>query len=286
MAHGNIKVNEPPPQPIIAPPGKSEKYRGVKHTILVMSGKGGVGKSTVAVNLSVTLAQMGYSVGLVDADINGPDDPKMLGVTEMKLYADDNGIVPVMTQYGVKVVSMAFLLPSEETAVIWRGALRHKAIQQFLEDVSWKDTDYVIIDFPPGTGDEALTVAQLIPDSDGVIIVITPQEVALQDARKAINFAQQMKLKVLGLIENMSGFKCPHCGETINIFKTGGGERVAKEHNIPFFGRIPIFPEVVDMADQGVPAVIKNESMMESFKLIAQNLMEHVEDGSKSQTAS
>jgi ATP-binding protein involved in chromosome partitioning len=273
MAQGTIKVNPPPPQPIMAPPGKSVKYKGVKHTLLIMSGKGGVGKSTVAVNLSVSLAKKGFSVGLVDADINGPDDPKMLGVSDMKLYADESGIVPVKTEYGVRVISMAFMLPTEDTAVIWRGALRHKAVQQFLEDVSWQDTDYVLIDFPPGTGDEALTVSQLVPDSDGVIIVITPQEVALQDAKKAISFARQMHLDVLGVIENISGFICPHCGKNVDIFKSGGGERIAKEMGVQFLGRIPIYPDVVEMADMGIPAVIRNSNMMEHFGSISEKII-------------
>ena len=234
MTSGTIKVNKPPPPPIVGPPPKSTKYKDVKHTIMVMSGKGGVGKSTVAVNLAVTLAKLGFRVGIIDADINGPDDPKMLGVDKEKVYADDSGISPVNTKYGVKVISMGFMLPTEDTAVVWRGALRHKAIQQFLEDVVWKDTDYVILDLPPGTGDEALSIAQIVPEVEGVVIVITPQEVALLDAKKAINFADQMKIKVLGIIENMSGFICPHCGEVSYIFKKGGGEKAAENHKVPF----------------------------------------------------
>lgn len=273
MPSGTIKMNKPPPTPMVQPPGKSEKYKGVKHTIMVMSGKGGVGKSTVAVNLAVTLSKQGYKVGLLDADINGPDDPKMLGVEKEKLYAnEEGGILPIETKYGVKVISMAFLLPSEETAVIWRGALRHKAVQQFLEDVVWGDMDYVILDMPPGTGDEALTVSQLVPDSDGIIVVVTPQDVALLDAKKAINFASQLKLPVLGIIENMSGFVCPHCGNTIDIFKKGGGEKSAKEHNVSFLGRIPLVTDVVEKADEGVPAVEINDKMDNIFKEISMEL--------------
>lgn len=267
MASGTIKMNKPPPMPQVQPPGKSEKYKGVKHTIMVMSGKGGVGKSTVAVNMAVTLAKQGFKVGLLDADINGPDDPKMLGVEKEKVYATEDGrILPLETKYGVKVISMAFLLPSEETAVIWRGALRHKAVQQFLEDVIWEDMDYVILDMPPGTGDEALTVSQLVPDADGIVVVVTPQDVALLDAKKAINFASQLKLPVLGIVENMSGFVCPHCGETVDIFKKGGGEKAAREHKIPFFGRIPLVSEVVSKSDEGIPAVEINETIEGTFK--------------------
>jgi len=271
MPSGTIKVNKPPPMPIVGPPPKSTKYKGVKHTIMVMSGKGGVGKSTVAVNLAVTLAQQGLKVGVIDADINGPDDPKMLGVDKEKVYADESGISPVDTKYGVKVISMGFLLPTEETAVVWRGALRHKAIQQFIEDVVWKDMDYVILDLPPGTGDEALSISQIVPEVEGVVIVITPQDVALLDARKAINFADQMKIKVLGVIENMSGFVCPHCGEISYIFKTGG-EKAAKDHNVPFLGRIPLSQDVVETADEGVPIVTRNEKMREIFSEIASKI--------------
>jgi len=273
MPQGTIKMNKPPPTPIVTPaPGKSTKYKGAKHTILVMSGKGGVGKSTVAVNLAVTMASHGLRVGLIDADINGPDDPKMLGVASEKVDADDRGIIPVKTRYGVDVISMGFLLPSEDTAVIWRGALRHKALQQFLEEVFWDNKDYVILDMPPGTGDEALTIAQLVPDADGIIIVITPQEVALIDAKKAINFASQLKLPVIGLIENMSGLVCPHCGETINVFKTGGGEEAAKKYNVKFLGRIPLVPQIVTDADNGLAAVDNNEKLKEIFSTIADKI--------------
>lgn len=277
MAKGTIKMTDPPPRPMMSVPGKSEKYKGVSHTILVMSGKGGVGKSTFAVNLSVSLASLGKKVGLIDADINGPDDPKMLGVSKSQIYADESGIVPVETNYGVKVVSMAFLLPTEDTPVIWRGALRHKAVQQFLEDVTWKGTDYVIMDFPPGTGDEALSVGQLVPDADGVIIVITPQDVAIIDAVKAINFAKQLKLKVIGLVENMSGYVCPHCGHEVDIFGSGGGENAAKKYGVPFLGRIPIIPEVVKMADDGIPAVVGNETLRDIYSGIAKTIVGTVE---------
>lgn len=272
MASGTIKMNKPPPQPIIGPPPKSTKYKGVKHTIMVMSGKGGVGKSTISVNLAVSLAKK-YRVGLIDADINGPDDPKMLGVSLEKVEANEQGILPVKTKYGVDVISMGFLLPSEDTAVIWRGALRHKALQQFLEDVVWGEKDFVIMDMPPGTGDEALSVAQIVPQVEGVVIVVTPQDVALLDARKAINFASQMKIRVLGIVENMSGFVCPHCGETVNIFKRGGGEEAAKKYNVPFLGRIPLYPEIVDNSDNGIPSVSQENPIAQAFTKITDNLI-------------
>lgn len=278
MPGGTIKMNKPPPQPIIGPPPKSTKYKGVKHTIMVMSGKGGVGKSTVSVNISVTLAKK-FKVGLIDADINGPDDPKMLGVSDAQIEAGDAGIIPVSSKYGVDVISMGFLLPNEDTAVIWRGALRHKAIQQFLEDVAWGERDYIILDMPPGTGDEGLSVAQLVPDADGIIIVVTPQDVALLDARKAMNFATQLKLPVLGIIENMSGFVCPHCGETANIFKTGGGEEAAKKYNVPFLGRIPLVSEVVVSSDNGTPIAATDNVVAKIFSDITDRIVEMVEKG-------
>lgn len=276
MPSGTIKMNKPPPQPVIGPPPKSTKYRGVKHTIMVMSGKGGVGKSTVSVNLSVMLARK-FKVGLIDADINGPDDPKMLGVSDAEVNANDRGIIPVPSKYGVDVISMAFLLPNEETAVIWRGALRHKAIQQFLEDVDWGERDYIIMDMPPGTGDEALTVAQVVPEVEGVLIVVTPQDVALLDAKKALNFAAQLKLPVLGIIENMSGFVCPHCGETVDIFKRGGGEAAARKYGVPFLGRIPLTPEVVENSDRGIPSSTTNEAITKAFDEITNNMIEVIE---------
>ena len=282
MPSGTIKMNKPPPQPIVGPPPKSTKYKGVKHTIMVMSGKGGVGKSTVSVNLAVSLA-LKFKVGLIDADINGPDDPKMLGVSEEKVEANEQGILPVKTKYGVDVISMGFLLPSEDTAVIWRGALRHKALQQFLEDVVWGEKDFVIMDMPPGTGDEALSVAQIVPEVEGVVIVVTPQDVALLDARKAINFASQMKIPVLGIVENMSGFVCPHCGETVNIFKKGGGEEAARKYGVPFLGRIPLYPEIVDNSDSGIPSVSTRGKVSEAFTEITQNLLKVIEQKKISQ---
>ncbi len=165
----------------------------------------------------------------------------------------------------------------KKPAVIWRGALRHKAVQQFLEDTIWDNIDYGILDFPPGTGDEALTVSQLVPQADGVVIVVTPQDLALLDAKKAINFAEQMHIKVLGIVENMSGFACPHCGEITDIFRSGGAEELAKELNIPFLGKIPIFPEIVQNGDEGIPAVEASEKVREVYEKIAEKLLNQIE---------
>lgn len=277
MPKGTIKINEPPPVKQI-PPEETDKYLGVKHTILVMSGKGGVGKSTFSVNLAVTIGKE-RSVGLIDADLNGPDDPMMLGIGREKLSANGNRIVPAVSKFNnVKVVSMAFILPDENTALIWRGALRGRIMHNFLEDTEWTGTDYIIIDFPPGTGDEAITVAQMIPSKiDGVIIVVTPQDVALNDAKKAINFAEQFKMNIIGIVENMSGFACPHCGKITEIFKTGGAEKLANEKGINFLGRIPIFPEIVDFGDSGIPAVTSSENVRKIYEEIGEKLKKIVE---------
>jgi len=240
----------------------------IKHKIMVMSGKGGVGKSTVAVNLALTLSMEGYKVGILDADIHGPNIPKMLGIEDKKPDVIDSKIIPVSV-LNLKVMSMAFLLPDTDSPVIWRGPLKMKAISQFTNDVAWKDLDYMIIDLPPGTGDEPLSIAQLLK-SDGAIIVTTPQDVALLDSRKAVNFAKQLNVPVVGIIENMSGLICPHCGKEIDLFKKGGGEKASKELNVPFLGRIPIEMKIVESSDSGIPFVLNNgnSKAKEAFKNI------------------
>ncbi|MCW6171148.1 MAG: Mrp/NBP35 family ATP-binding protein [Thermoplasmatales archaeon] len=276
MPTGTIKMNTPPPTPVIGPPPKSTKYVGVKHTIMVMSGKGGVGKSTVSVNLAVALAKK-FKVGLIDVDINGPDDPMLLGVSGKDVEVKGTQILPVKTPFGVDVISMGFMLPSDDTAIIWRGALRHKAIQQFLEEVQWEGYDYMVLDMPPGTGDEPLSISQLVPKVDGVIIVVTPQDVALLDARKAIDFCKKVEMKVLGIVENMSGFVCPHCGETTYIFKKGGGEEAAKKYGVPFLGRIPFSMEIVEGTDSGVPSASLNDTVSAIFTDIADKVAQYVD---------
>jgi ATP-binding protein involved in chromosome partitioning len=234
----------------------SENIQNIRHKILVMSNKGGVGKSTVAVNLALGLAQKNMRVGLLDIDIHGPCIPNMLGLEGMPLVGDGKKIQPVAYHAtNLKVVSMGFLIGNKESPVIWRGPLKMKAIQQFLEDVDWGELDFLIIDSPPGTGDEPLSIAQLIKDIDGVVVVTTPQEVALLDSRKAVNFARNLNVPVLGVVENMSGFICPHCGKRTDLFKTGGGEKAAKEMNVPFLGKIPFEPEIVTSGDEGKPFV-------------------------------
>ena len=251
----------------------AEKMRKIKHKLMILSGKGGVGKTTVAVNLAATLALQGFKVGLLDADIHGPNVPKMLGVQEVKLMVNEkNMIVPVEPIPNLKVVSIQMALPQDDLPVIWRGPLKHKAIQQLLDEVDWGDLDFFIVDMPPGTGDEALSVAQLIEDMDGVIIVATPQEVALLDATKAINFARQLNKKVVGIIENMSG----------DIFGKGGGERAAKKYGIPFLGSIPMDGNIVRCGDEGRPFVLEysDSEAAREFKRVVDNLLKVLEGGS------
>jgi len=246
----------------------------IKHKIIVLSGKGGVGKSTVSANLSLLLSQQGYEVGLLDGDMHGPSIPKILGVEDKRPEATELGITPVFALPKLKVMSMAFLLQDRDSPVIWRGPLKMSAIKQFIGDVSWGNLDYLIVDLPPGTGDATLNVAQLIPDCDGAVIVTTPQDVALVSVRKSINFVKKMNIPVIGIIENMSGFKCPHCGKTIDIFKTGGGKKASSDFNIPFLGNVPIDPEVVITGDSGEPFVIKNAKShtAKAFADIAKNI--------------
>jgi len=235
-----------------------ETLKKIKNRLLVFSGKGGVGKSTVAANLGLAIAKKGKRVGLIDVDIHGPNLAKMLGVEGKRLSASkEKKIQPVPITDNLSLVSMAFLLESPDLPVIWRGPLKMKIIQQFLGDVDWGALDWLIIDSPPGTGDEPLSVAQLIP-ATGAIIVTTPQEVSLLDSRKAINFARKLNLDIIGIIENMSGLICPHCGEKIELFKVGGGERTAKEMGVPFLGRVPIEPGIVESGDSGKPFVLNN----------------------------
>lgn len=226
----------------------------IKNRLLVFSGKGGVGKSTVAANLALALSQKELKVGLMDVDIHGPNLAKFLGVEDKRLDMSSDGIKPVEVNDHLKLMSMAFLLQDPNLPVIWRGPMKMKAIQQFIGDVAWGDLDWLVIDSPPGTGDEPLSVAQLIP-ATGAVIVTTPQEVSLLDSRKAVAFAWRLNLKVFGVIENMSGMVCPHCGGKIDLFKVGGGERAALELGVPFLGRIPIDPQIVTLGDEGKPFI-------------------------------
>ncbi len=253
-----------------------KKLARIKHTVIVMSGKGGVGKSTVSANLAVGLTMRGLEVGILDADIHGPNIPKMLGIEDVVLEADDNGIWPAEVPPHLKVMSMAFLSPNRDQPIIWRGPIKMGAIRKFIEDVNWGDLDYLIVDLPPGTGDEPLTIAQLIPKADGSIIVTTPQDVALLDSRKTVVFSEGLKIPVLGIVENMAGLICPHCREEIDLFKKGGGEKAATDLNVPFLGRVPIDPKVVDTGDSGVPIVAADPASpaAEAFQAIIDKVYE------------
>lgn len=229
----------------------------IKHTIMVLSGKGGVGKSTVAVNLAVALSQAGKQTGLMDIDMHGPSIPRLLGLNGAPVAATKNSILPVRYDNNLKVMSIGLLVNNPDEAVIWRGPMKYGVIKQFLRDVEWGALDYLIIDSPPGTGDEPLSVAQLIPNADGAVIVTTPQELAIEDVRRSIQFCRKLNLPVLGVIENMSGFVCPHCGQTTEIFSSGGGKKMADDLKVPFLGSVPLDPEIVASGDKGTPIVAK-----------------------------
>jgi ATP-binding protein involved in chromosome partitioning len=233
----------------------NQRMAKIRHKVIILSGKGGVGKSTVAANLAVALALEGHRVGLLDVDFHGPSIPKLLGIENQVPGMGRDTISPIQLSANLKVMSMGFLLRAHDLAVIWRGPLKMGAIKQFLKDVEWGELDYLIIDSPPGTGDEPLSVAQLIPNLDGAVVVTSPQDLSVLDVRKSITFCRQLKIPVLGVIENMSGLICPHCGKEIEVFKKGGGERMALEMNVPFLGSIPFDPQVVEASDQGVPFV-------------------------------
>jgi len=229
----------------------------VKHVIMVLSGKGGVGKSTVSVNLAYALSAHGKKVGLLDLDMHGPNIPKMLGIEDHKLGMMDDRIEPVRITGNLAVISMAFLLPDTSTPIIWRGPMKMAAIQQFLSEVNWGPFDYLVVDLPPGTGDEALTIAQLAPNVRGAVIVTTPQDVATMDARKSAKFIEKLGLPVIGIIENMSGMICPHCGEEVDLFGKGGGKKIADELNVPFLGAIPLDIEMRKAGDEGRPFIVR-----------------------------
>ncbi len=256
-----------------------ESLGKIKHVIIVLSGKGGVGKSTVSSNLACALSNKGYETGIMDVDITGPNIPKMFGIEDEKLDVQNEKLIPVIVPPSLKVMSMAFLLPSKDTPILWRGPVKMTAIRQFIEDVEWGDLDYLVIDMPPGTGDEALSIIQLIPKPDGAVIVTTPQDVSLIDSRKTITFSAEAKIPVIGLVENMSGFICPHCGEKTDIFKSGGGEAVAKEFGVQFLGKVPIEPSVVLSGDSGMPAVLSDpdSASAKAFQSIIKKIIATVE---------
>lgn len=251
----------------------------IKNKIIVMSGKGGVGKTSVSVNLSIALANKGFKVGLMDVDLHGPDVPRMLGFKGVLDLSEKRKLNPMKYSENLKAVSIESLTSDKDMAIIWRGPIKHSTIRQFIGDVEWGELDYLIIDSPPGTGDEPLTVVQTIPDAKA-IIVTTPQEISLADVRKSISFCKTVGMKILGLIENMSGFTCPHCGEKLDLFGYGGGERTAKEKGLKFLGRIPFDLNVVSCGDSGtsVQDKYKDSQVTRAFLSIADIISEIKQD--------
>ena len=239
----------------------SENLTGIRHTVIVLSGKGGVGKSTVAVNLASALTLQGKKVGLLDIDFHGPTVPTMLDLAgKADIQLKHGKIQPVQTRWGLKTISLGFLLRDQDDAVIWRGPLKTNVIRQLLRDVKWGDLDYLLIDCPPGTGDEPLSIVQTVSGSKGAVIVTTPQEVSLAAVRKSITFCKSLKLPVLGLVENMSGFHCPHCGKISHFFTKGGGVELAQREALPLLGRIPLLMEISSSGDNGLPVALERNS--------------------------
>jgi ATP-binding protein involved in chromosome partitioning len=251
----------------------------IKYKILVLSNKGGVGKSSMAINLAYSLSEKGFKVGILDADLHGPSVAKMLGFEGKRLQGSPEGIIPMSVSPNLIAVSMASLIETSDAPLIWRGPLKMMALKQFLGEVEWGTLDYLIIDSPPGTGDEPLSICQLLPELEGGIIVTTPQKVALLDSRKCINFLKNLNIPIFGIIENMSGLKCPHCGKNIDLFKSGGGKRAAEEFKIPFLGKIPIDLNMVDSTDEGKPYIsqYKNSKTAQVFNRLVELVLTKIE---------
>jgi len=245
----------------------------IKNKYIVLSGKGGVGKTSTSVNLSMALANKGFNVGIMDVDLHGPDVPRMLGLKGMLDLTKNHKLNPIRYSDNLKVVSIESMIASKDDAIIWRGPLKYSAIRQFIGEVEWGELDFLIIDSPPGTGNEPLTIAQTIHDAKA-IIVTTPQEISLADVRKSISFCRTVKMDILGLIENMSGFTCPHCNKMVDLFGSGGGEKTAVTAGIPFLGRIPFDPNVVSCGDNGISFQEKyaDTPVSRAFKELAEKI--------------
>lgn len=230
-----------------------DRLSKIKNKIVVMSGKGGVGKSTVAANIAMSLALNGYKTGLLDVDIHGPSIPTIFGLENERAQGTEEALLPVIFGESLKIISIGFLIDNADSAIIWRGPAKAGVIQQFIKDVEWGELDYLIVDCPPGTGDEPLSVIQLLGEGTGAVIVTTPQKLAIADVRKSVDFCKKLEVSILGVIENMSGFVCPDCKKTYDIFKSGGGQEMAKSMDILFLGKIPLDPSIVDAGDSGKP---------------------------------
>ena len=254
-----------------------EFLQGVKHKLLVMSGKGGVGKSTVAANIALGLSSLRFKVGLLDADLHGPSIAALLGLTGLPLNVLGGQIEPFTLTENLKVITIQGILKDPNSALIWRGPMKIGVIKQLLAEVNWGELDFLVIDSPPGTGDEPLTIAQTIPDCKA-IVVTTPQEVALADVRKSLGFCRDVGLSVLGIVENMSGFVCPSCGTTHDIFKSGGGELLARDWSISFLGKIPLDPAVMEAADMGVGIADKANTASASLHQILDSVLAKLQE--------
>jgi ATP-binding protein involved in chromosome partitioning len=263
MAHSSAM-----PQPVALP--------GISKIIAIGSGKGGVGKTTVAVNLAIALSKLGQRVGLIDADIYGPNVPLMMGSNEQPRMGQDERILPNET-HGIKTISVGYIYPGDKP-MVWRGPMLHQVIRQFLQQVEWGELDYLIVDLPPGTGDVVISLVQTVPLT-GAVVVSTPSDVALQDARKALEMFAQVNVEVLGIVENMSHFTCPHCHQEIDIFSRGGAERTAQQFKVPFLGSIELVPAIREGGDHGMPVALAGpmSPLAAEFYAMAERLMEHAE---------
>ncbi len=269
-----VHIQDAPPTTQTDPDVQAQNsLKRIKNKFVVLSGKGGVGKTSVSVNISIALAGMGYRVGIMDVDIHGPDIPRMLGIKGILDIGKNKKLIPKQFSKNLSAVSIESLIVDKDDAIIWRGPLKHSAIRQFIGDVEWGELDYLIVDSPPGTGDEPLTVAQLINDARA-IIVTTPQEVSLADVRKSINFCKTVNMEIFGLIENMSSFACPHCGKAIDLFGSGGGKKTADAAGIQFLGHIPFDPKVVSCGDAGTSyqGKYKDSAVTKAFADIAERM--------------
>jgi Mrp family chromosome partitioning ATPase len=273
--HGSVDDAKNPPNPKAQMEAKVQSaLQKIKRKFIIMSGKGGVGKSSTSVNIALALAGQGQKVGLLDVDLHGPDIPRMLGLDGLLDMNADEQLVPKKFNDNLAVVSVESLTPGNDDAIIWRGPVKYSVIQQFMGQVAWGNLDYLLIDAPPGTGDEPLTIAQTISDAQAVIVT-TPQEVSLADVRKSINFCKIVKMPIFGIVENMSGFECPHCNCRIDLFGSGGGEQTAGKMEVPFLGRIPFDPEMVACGDAGVDfqEKYKESPAAKTFQAIAEKMV-------------